>query len=80
MFRKPCPRTIEALARGLGVPRRFDGIESQPQEPLAQVLIAGITLAPVLILIIMPVLINLFSRRISHGEEAEGSAEHSPVK
>jgi cobalt-zinc-cadmium resistance protein CzcA len=36
---------------------------SQVQKPLALVIVGGILLAPVLILIVMPVLIDLFSRR-----------------
>jgi heavy metal efflux system protein len=39
------------------------GIGSQVQKPLAIVIVGGIFLAPVLILIVMPVLIELFSRR-----------------
>ena len=39
------------------------GIGSQVQKPLALVVVGGIFLAPVLILIVMPVLIDLFSRR-----------------
>jgi len=39
------------------------GIGSQVQKPLALVVVGGILLAPVLILIIFPVLIGLFSRR-----------------
>jgi cobalt-zinc-cadmium resistance protein CzcA len=39
------------------------GIGSQVQKPLALVIVGGILLAPVLILIVMPVLIDLFSRR-----------------
>jgi cobalt-zinc-cadmium resistance protein CzcA len=39
------------------------GIGSQVQKPLALVIVGGIFLAPVLILIVMPVLIGLFSQR-----------------
>jgi cobalt-zinc-cadmium resistance protein CzcA len=39
------------------------GIGSQVQKPLALVVVGGIFLAPILILIVMPVLIDLFSRR-----------------
>jgi heavy metal efflux system protein len=39
------------------------GIGSQVQRPLAVVVVGGMTLAPVLILIILPVLIRIFSRR-----------------
>ena len=39
------------------------GIGSQVQKPLALVVVGGILLAPFLILIVLPVLIELFSRR-----------------
>ena len=39
------------------------GIGSQVQKPLALVVVGGIMLAPVLILIVLPVLIDMFSRR-----------------
>ena len=37
------------------------GIGSQVQKPLALVVVGGILLAPVLILIVLPVLIDVFS-------------------
>ena len=39
------------------------GIGSQVQKPLALVVVSGITLAPILILVVLPVLLDLFSRR-----------------
>jgi cobalt-zinc-cadmium resistance protein CzcA len=39
------------------------GIGSQVQRPLALVVVGGILLAPILILIALPALIDLFSRR-----------------
>jgi len=39
------------------------GIGSQVQKPLALVVVGGILLAPLLILLVLPVLIDLFSRR-----------------
>jgi len=39
------------------------GIGSQVQKPLAVVVVSGMTLAPVVILVTLPVLIALFSRR-----------------
>jgi len=39
------------------------GIGSQVQKPLAIVVVGGMTLAPIVILITLPVLIALFSRR-----------------
>jgi heavy metal efflux system protein len=45
------------------------GIGSQVQKPLALVVVGGILLAPVLILIVLPVLIDMFSRRSKPVEE-----------
>jgi cobalt-zinc-cadmium resistance protein CzcA len=44
------------------------GIGSQVQKPLAVVVVGGMVLAPILILVILPVLIALFSRRTSPPE------------
>jgi heavy metal efflux system protein len=44
------------------------GIGSQVQRPLALVVVGGILLAPVLILIVLPVLIDSFSRRTAPSE------------
>jgi cobalt-zinc-cadmium resistance protein CzcA len=44
------------------------GIGSQVQRPLALVVVGGILLAPVLILIVLPVLIDVFSRRTAPAE------------
>ena len=41
------------------------GIGSQVQKPLAVVVVGGILLAPVLILLVLPVLIDLFSRHVA---------------
>jgi cobalt-zinc-cadmium resistance protein CzcA len=51
-----------ALSRGIG---------SQVQKPLAIVVVGGSLLAPLLILLVLPVLIDLFSRRRQAVEEAE---------
>jgi heavy metal efflux system protein len=40
-----------------------EGIGSQVQKPLAIVVVGGMTLAPFVILVTLPVLIALFSRR-----------------
>jgi cobalt-zinc-cadmium resistance protein CzcA len=50
------------------------GIGSQVQKPLALVVVGGILLAPVLVLIVLPVLIDLFSRR----ERPPGEAQPQP--
>ena len=46
----------------------FTGIGSQVQRPLALVVVGGILLAPVLILILLPVLIDVFSCRTAPAE------------
>jgi cobalt-zinc-cadmium resistance protein CzcA len=45
------------------------GIGSQVQKPLAVVVVGGMMLAPVLILVILPALILMFSRRSSRLEQ-----------
>jgi cobalt-zinc-cadmium resistance protein CzcA len=52
------------------------GIGSQVQRPLALVVVGGITLAPVLFLTVLPVLIDLFSRRTTSRNE-DGSSEQT---
>ena len=55
--------TCSAACVGL-LPAAFaTGIGSQVQKPLALVVVGGILLAPVLILVILPLLIDFFSRR-----------------
>jgi cobalt-zinc-cadmium resistance protein CzcA len=54
------------------------GIGSQVQKPLALVVVGGILLAPALILLVLPVLIDLFSRRQPFLDEEEG--ESRPVE
>jgi len=57
------------------------GIGSQVQKPLAIVVVGGMTLAPAVILITLPVLIALFSRRTAkHPELARSSASKAPRK
>jgi cobalt-zinc-cadmium resistance protein CzcA len=60
---RPVMMTCVAAAVGLFPAAISTGIGSQVQKPLALVVVGGITLAPVLILIILPVLIDIFSRR-----------------
>jgi cobalt-zinc-cadmium resistance protein CzcA len=51
------------------------GIGSQVQRPLALVVVGGITLAPLLFLTVLPVLIDIFSRRgISEGRTSHAEA------
>ena len=60
---RPVMMTSIAACVGLLPAAVSTGIGSQVQKPLALVIVGGILLAPVLILIVMPVLIDLFSRR-----------------
>jgi len=57
------------------------GIGSQVQKPLAVVVVGGMTLAPVVILITLPVLVALFSRRSrlrpAHADAPLGSGRHA---
>lgn len=62
---RPVMMTCCAACVGL-LPAAFaTGIGSQVQKPLALVVVGGILLAPVLILVILPLLIDLFSSRES---------------
>jgi cobalt-zinc-cadmium resistance protein CzcA len=60
---RPVMMTCIVAAVGLGPAAMSNGIGSQVQKPLALVVVGGIMLAPILILIVLPVLIDLFSRR-----------------
>jgi len=60
---RPVIMTCVAACVGLLPAAVSSGIGSQVQKPLALVVVGGILLAPVLILIALPVLIDLFSRR-----------------
>jgi cobalt-zinc-cadmium resistance protein CzcA len=60
---RPVVMTCAVACVGLLPGAVSSGIGSQVQKPLALVVVGGILLAPVLILIVLPVLIDLFSRR-----------------
>ena len=51
------------------------GIGAQVQKPLAIVVVGGILLAPMLILLVLPVLIDMFSKR----EPPSAAAESVPA-
>ncbi len=65
---RPVLMTCVAACVGLLPAAVSTGIGSQVQKPLALVVVGGILLAPVLILIVFPVLIDIFSR---HSESRE---------
>jgi cobalt-zinc-cadmium resistance protein CzcA len=60
---RPVMITCIAACVGLLPAALSNGIGSQVQKPLALVVVGGILLAPVLILVVLPVLLDLFSRR-----------------
>jgi heavy metal efflux system protein len=60
---RPVMMTCIVAAVGLAPAAVSNGIGSQVQKPLALVVVGGIMLAPILILIVLPVLIDLFSQR-----------------
>jgi cobalt-zinc-cadmium resistance protein CzcA len=60
---RPVVMTCVVACVGLLPAAVSSGIGSQVQKPLALVVVGGILLAPVLILIVLPTLIALFSRR-----------------
>ncbi|MBV9490016.1 MAG: efflux RND transporter permease subunit [Verrucomicrobia bacterium] len=78
---RPVMMTCVAACVGLLPAAVSTGIGSQVQKPLALVVVGGILLAPVLILINLPVLIDLFSRRrVPAGGEAPAKPEPQPAK
>ncbi len=62
--------TCVAACVGLLPAALSNGIGSQVQKPLAIVVVSGILLAPVLILIVLPVLVDVFSRHVNPVEAA----------
>ena len=63
---RPVIMTCVIAGVGLLPAALSSGIGSQVQKPLAVVVVGGMLLAPILILVILPVLIGMFSRRDSH--------------
>ena len=60
---RPVVMTCVIAGIGLLPAAASSGIGSQVQKPLAVVVVGGMLLAPILILVILPVLISVFSRR-----------------
>src|SRR5690349_11632761 len=72
------PVLMTCVVAGIGLlPAALStGIGSQVQKPLAVVVVAGMMLAPVVILVTLPALISMFSRKTRRGfSEGLGSAE-----
>ena len=72
---RPVMMTCIVAAVGLAPAAMSNGIGSQVQKPLALVVVGGIMLAPVLILIVLPVLIDLFSSRAAEEHPPEAQIE-----
>jgi heavy metal efflux system protein len=68
------PVLMTCVVAGIGLlPAALShGIGSQVQKPLAVVVVAGMMLAPVVILVTLPALISMFSQRSRSGLAAEG--------
>jgi cobalt-zinc-cadmium resistance protein CzcA len=75
---RPVFMTCVAACVGLLPAAVSTGIGSQVQKPLALVVVGGIILAPILILIILPVLIEIFSRRTN--PQFEGAIVAQPAE
>src|SRR3984885_1736895 len=69
---RPVLMTCVVAGIGLLPAALSSGMGSQVQKPLAIVVVAGMMLAPVVILITLPALIAMFSRRTRPGMVAEG--------
>jgi len=74
---RPVVMTCAIAAVGLLPAAISTGIGSQVQKPLAIVVVGGMMLAPALILVILPVLIDLFSRRMPPAREARSETPAS---
>jgi cobalt-zinc-cadmium resistance protein CzcA len=70
---RPVVMTCVAACVGLLPAALSNGIGSQVQKPLALVVVSGILLAPVLILIVLPVLVDVFSHHASLAEPEEAA-------
>jgi heavy metal efflux system protein len=69
---RPVMMTCVVAGVGLLPAALSTGIGSQVQKPLAVVVVAGMMLAPVIILLTLPALISMFSRRSRTGMASEG--------
>jgi cobalt-zinc-cadmium resistance protein CzcA len=69
------PVLMTCVVAGIGLlPAAISsGIGSQVQKPLAVVVVAGMMLAPIVILVTLPALISMFSRRRQPGPVTEGA-------
>jgi len=75
---RPVLMTCVIAGAGLLPAALSSGIGSQVQKPLAIVVVGGMVLAPIVILITLPVLIALFSRRPVNAESVIWAADNAP--
>ena len=78
---RPVLMTCVVACVGLVPAAISSGIGSQVQKPLALVVVGGILLAPVFILMVLPVLIDMFSDRVSReaSDESRDTAQGVPA-
>jgi cobalt-zinc-cadmium resistance protein CzcA len=77
---RPVVMTCLVAAIGLLPAAVSTGIGSQVQKPLALVVVGGMTLAPLLILLVLPVLVEKFSRHVGpHDRGAHGRDPHHTI-
>jgi cobalt-zinc-cadmium resistance protein CzcA len=72
---RPVLMTCVIAGIGLLPAAMSTGIGSQVQKPLAVVVVGGMMVAPLVILVVLPTLISLFSRRKMVAEAAESALE-----
>ena len=72
---RPVMMTCNAACVGLLPAALSTAIGAQVQRPLALVVVGGILLAPLLILVVLPVLVRLLSRRTNAAASADGVLE-----
>jgi heavy metal efflux system protein len=77
---RPVVMTCVIAGVGLLPAALSTGIGSQVQKPLAVVVVGGMMLAPILILVILPVLIHLFSRRAEQGTVETDRISETPAE
>ncbi len=75
---RPVLMTCVVAGVGLLPAALSSGIGSQVQKPLAIVVVAGMTLAPIVILVTLPALISMFSRRTRPG--LAGQSQFAPAE
>ncbi len=74
---RPVMMTCVAAGAGLLPAALSSGIGSQVQKPLALVVVGGMLLAPILVLVMLPVLIDIFSPR---GKQVAPAIQPKPAE